>query len=226
MRMCHFRAQNGPFALNKIFLVQTIINTFIYLLTLFTVQNFKKNLKQTQSYEDAPFLGPKWSNCPNFFFGKLLISFSSTYWSLSLYKIKKKILPLDPELWACAIFGPEMPHFSKWKFFRKTCNEPCFFHSCLSTCQKSSSDINLLVKYWRLKNTEISFLTITWEPDFSQACSFCRMLINLKNFHFTRMPEKTNDHFWPFLVIFARWGFFLKNLALSHTTIYGSITLY
>ena len=216
MRMCHFRAQNGPFALNKIFLVQTIINTFIYLLTLLTVQNFKKNLQQTQSYEDAPFLGPKWSNCPNFFFGKLLISFSSTYWSLSLYKIKKKILPLDPELWACAIFGPD----------RKTCNEPCFFHSCLSTCQKSSSDINLLVKYWRLKNTEISFLTITWEPDFSQACSFCRMLINLKNFHFTRMPEKTNDHFWPFLVIFARWGFFLKNLALSHTTIYGPITLY
>ena len=41
-------------------------------------------------------------------------------------------------------------------FFRKPVNEPCFFHSCLSTCQKSKSDINLLVKYWRLKNTEIS----------------------------------------------------------------------
>ena len=41
-------------------------------------------------------------------------------------------------------------------FFRKPVNEPCFFHSCLSTCWKSQSDINLLVKYWRLKNTEIS----------------------------------------------------------------------
>ena len=58
MRMCHFRAQNGPFALNKIFLVQTIINTFIYLLTLLTVQNFKKNLQQTQSYEHVQFSGP------------------------------------------------------------------------------------------------------------------------------------------------------------------------
>ena len=43
MRMCHFRAQNGPFVLNKIFLVQTIIITFIYLLALFIVQNLKKN---------------------------------------------------------------------------------------------------------------------------------------------------------------------------------------
>ena len=32
-------------------------------------------------------------------------------------------------------------------FFRKPVNEPCFFHSCQSTCQKSKSDINLLVKY-------------------------------------------------------------------------------
>ena len=30
------------------------------------------------------------------------------------------------------------------------------FHSHLSTCQKSKWDINILVKYWRLKNTEIS----------------------------------------------------------------------
>ena len=69
MRMCHFRAQNGPFVLNKIFLVQTIIITFIYLLALFIVQNLKK------------------------------------------------ILPADPELWGCAIFGPKMAHFPKWEFF-------------------------------------------------------------------------------------------------------------
>ena len=50
MRMCYFRAQNGPFAmnkifLNKIFLVQTIIITFIYLLALSIVQNLKKFLQ-------------------------------------------------------------------------------------------------------------------------------------------------------------------------------------
>ena len=32
-------------------------------------------------------------------------------------------------------------------FIRKPVNEHCFFHSCLSTCQKSKSAINLLVKY-------------------------------------------------------------------------------
>ena len=67
-------------------------------------------------------------------------------------------------------------------FFRKPVNEPCFFHWCLSTCQKSKSDINLLVKYWQLKNTEISL-----------AKRLRRMLINHKNFHFTQIPDKTSD---------------------------------
>ena len=57
--MCHFRAQNGPFVLDKNLLAQTIIITFIYLLALFTEQNLKKFLQRTQSYEDVPFLSPK-----------------------------------------------------------------------------------------------------------------------------------------------------------------------
>ena len=87
----------------------------------------------------------KMVHCPNFFFfWKLLIPFSSTYYPLSLCKIKKKILLVDPELWGCTFFGPKMAHFTKWEFFlKKTVNVPCFFHSCLSTCQNSMSDINL-----------------------------------------------------------------------------------
>ena len=149
--MCHFWAQNGPFAMKKFSLVKTIIITFVYLSVLFIVQNLI------------------WAN-----------------------------------------------------------------YSYLSTCQKSKSNINLLMKYWK-RNTEISldkeaFLAITWESHFSQACSFCR-LMNHKNFHFTQIPDKTNDmiflkspktmflgHFWPFSVIFARWGFFPKIPALSHIT--------
>ena len=46
MRMCHLRAQNDPLVLNKKILVQTIIITFIYLLVLFIVQNFLKNLQR------------------------------------------------------------------------------------------------------------------------------------------------------------------------------------
>ena len=46
MRMRHSQPQNGSFILNKIFLVQTIIITFIYLLVLFIVQNLKKFLQR------------------------------------------------------------------------------------------------------------------------------------------------------------------------------------
>ena len=68
MTMCHFRAQNGPFVLNKFFLLQTIIITFIYLLVLFIVQNLRKFLQEIQSHEDAPFFGPKWSILPQTIF--------------------------------------------------------------------------------------------------------------------------------------------------------------
>ena len=33
----------------------------------------------------------------------------------------KKILPVDPELWGCAIFWHKMDHLPKWDFFQKTC---------------------------------------------------------------------------------------------------------
>ena len=84
-------------------------------------------------------------------------------------------------------------------------------------------------EYWNLIGRE-TFLVTTWEPDFSQACSFRRMLRNYKNFHyndliFLKIPKTMFlSHFWPFLVLFARWGFFSKNPALSRTTIYGPLT--
>ena len=53
--------------MNKIFLVQTIIITFTYLLAFFIVQNLQKFLQRIQSYKDAPFVGPKCSICPQFF---------------------------------------------------------------------------------------------------------------------------------------------------------------
>ena len=40
--MCHFETRNGTFVLNKIFLLQTIIIAFIYLLALFNSKNSKK----------------------------------------------------------------------------------------------------------------------------------------------------------------------------------------
>ena len=97
--MCHFRAQNGPFALNKIFLVQIIIITFIYLLALFTVQNLIKFLQWIQSYEDVPFLGPKWSICPKQKrFCKIINIILIYLLAPFIVQSFKKYLPADPEL--------------------------------------------------------------------------------------------------------------------------------
>ena len=89
--MCYLRAQNGPFVLNKIFLVQTIIITFIYLLALFIVQNFKKFLLVIQNYEDVPLLGPKWSICPkqNFFLENHYYHFHLSISPFHCAKLKK-----------------------------------------------------------------------------------------------------------------------------------------
>ena len=114
-----FGTKMAPFVLNKNFLVQTIVITFIYLLALFIVQNLKKFLQRIQNYDDAPFLGPKWSICSNFFFWNT-INIILIYLLAPSVKFKK-ILLADPELWGCAISGPKMAHFSKLNFFQKTC---------------------------------------------------------------------------------------------------------
>ena len=136
-------------------MVETIAITLIYLLALIIVHNFKKFFQRIQSYDDVPFLRPKWSTCSeqNFFWE--IISIILIYLlALLIVQNFKKFFPADPELWGCALFWSKMAPNDN--FFRKPLNEPCFFYSCLSTCQKSKSDTNLLVKYWWLKNTEIS----------------------------------------------------------------------
>ena len=96
----------------------------------------------------------------------------------------------------------------------------------------SKSEILTIKEYWNLIGWE-PFLAITWEPDFSQACSFCRMLMNHKNFHFTKLPDKNDDviflkspkaMFWAIFGHFCLMEIFSKNLALPHTTIYEPLT--
>ena len=132
----------------------------MYLSAPFILQNFyKKNLRvDSELWGCAPFLGSKQHVCPEqkISWYKKLLLLSSTYGPFHFAKFKRN-LTMDPELWQCTIFGPKVVHLPKINFFfRKPVNEPCFFYSCLPTCQKSKSDINLLVKYWWFKNTEIS----------------------------------------------------------------------
>ena len=49
---------------NDFFSRKTTNKIFMYLLASFILQNFKKLLELIQSYDDIPFLGPKWPICP------------------------------------------------------------------------------------------------------------------------------------------------------------------
>ena len=71
----------------------------------------------------------------------------------------KKILPADPKLRRCAIFGSKMAHFPQMWFFSENLlmSLVSFIHAYLHAKNQSQIDINLLVKYWKLKNSEISF---------------------------------------------------------------------
>ena len=92
-----------------------------------------------------------------FFFWKLLISFSSTYYSLSLCKILKRFFQLIQSYENLQFLGPKWPIFLNGHLKKKKpVNEPCFFNLSLSIFHKWKPDINLLLKYWWLKNTEIS----------------------------------------------------------------------
>ena len=130
----------------------------MYLLAPFILQNFKKILRADPELWGCAIFGPKMAHLSwtKFFWYKPLLLLSSTYWPFSLCKILKKFFQQIQSYKDVQFLGPKWLISPNENFFRKPVNEPCFFHSCLSTCQKSKSDINLLVKYWRLKNTEIS----------------------------------------------------------------------
>ena len=82
----------------------------------------KKFLGLIQSYEDVPFLGPKWPICHEQFFGGT----NHYYFHLPIgpfYCAKfSKILTADPELRRCAIFGPKMVHLPQTFFLCKIIN--------------------------------------------------------------------------------------------------------
>ena len=130
----------------------------MYLLPLSFCKILKKFLEPIQSYEMCHFRAQNDPFLLNNFFGtNHYYYFHLPIGSFHCAKFKK-ILPADPELWGCTIFGTKMVHFSKWEFFSE--NLPMslvsFIHAYLHTKNQSQIDIHLLVKYWRLKNTEIS----------------------------------------------------------------------
>ena len=130
----------------------------MYLLAPFIRQNFKKILRANLELWRCTIFGPKMGHLSwtKFFWYKLLLLLSSTNWAFQCAKFNKNSYSGSRVMRIRNFWAQNDPFLQIRIFFRKPVKEPCFFHSCLSKCQKSKSDINLLVKYWQLKNTEIS----------------------------------------------------------------------
>ena len=99
-----------------------------------------------------------WVHLPqtNFFWKKIFISFSSTYWLLSLCKISKKFFKQIQSYDNVPSWGPKWPICPNENFFIKDLLISLipFINTYLHA--KNQSQIYLLMKYWQLKNTEIS----------------------------------------------------------------------
>ena len=140
----------------------------MHLFAPFILQNFKNILRANPKLGGPKFSGPKWHICLEQFV--LVQTIIITFIYLLAFFIMQNFKKFWQRIKSCEDV-PSLGHLPQPKIFRKIINialiyllvlsrkpvnEPCFFHLCLSTCQKSKSDINLLVKYWRLNDTEIS----------------------------------------------------------------------
>ena len=90
---------------------------------------------------------------------KSLIQLLYTSCFLPLCKNFKRTFRRESRVIKMCHFWVQNSQFAPNKnFFKKSINNPCSFHPFLSTCKKSIEDVNLLMRYWRLRNTEIWLL--------------------------------------------------------------------
>ena len=62
-------------------------------------------------------------------------------------------------------------------------------------------------------------MAITWEPDFSQACSIRRVLMHHNNFHFISFSDKTSYKIFPIEI------FLKKSRSVTHNPIWAPNTM-
>ena len=118
--MHHFWAQNGSFAplpKKKEWFCTNHYYYFCLPIGTFHCAKFKKILTADPELWQCTIFGPKMVHLPPiFFFGKLLISFWSTYQPLSLCKILKNSTSRS-RVMRIHNFWAKMAYFPKWEFF-------------------------------------------------------------------------------------------------------------
>ena len=174
--MCHFWVQNAPFALNKKSFVKIIRIISICILAPFSVQNFKKILRVDPELWGWVIFGSRLVHLPQTrtFLGKVINTISIYLLKPFIVQSFKRFLQWiksyeDVPFWTQN--GPICP--KEVFFFRQTLLMSFMPMYIPKTKFKNQSinDILTIKEYWNLIGWE-SFLAITWESCFSQACSF------------------------------------------------------
>ena len=151
----------------KFFLEKQLKDFHVPINPFHSAKFLKKFLEPIQSYEDVPFLGPKWYICPEqfFFLVQNIITFIYLL-ALFIVRILKKNLTADLELWGCTIFGPKMVHLPHIFLEKNTYH----FHLPIGPfhCAKfkkkflqriqSHEDVPFLVPKWSIFPKQIFFL--------------------------------------------------------------------
>ena len=101
-----------------------------------------------------------------------------------------------------------------------------YLHFKNKVSYQSINEILTIKEYWNLIGWEPFLAIITWEPDFSQVCSFCRMLKDHKNVRFTTTPDKAKGLiflkspkkfvFWPFFLTFLTSLFSITSSSVTY----------
>ena len=136
LSMSPFHNQNDQFVFNNFFLYKPLVllSSTYQLFSLCKI--FKKFLLLIWSYEDPPFLDPKWSICPKKKFEKKNIIFIYLLASFIVQNLKQFLQQIQSYEDA-PFLDPKWPICPNQNFFRRPVKKPCSFNSCLNAKNQS-----------------------------------------------------------------------------------------
>ena len=128
---------------------------------------------------------------------KSLILFSSTFWQISFCQIFFFFYNKPRVVRMCHFWTQNGQICSNQNISENLLINFLFFMTIyipkMKVSYQSIDEILMIKEYWNLIDREPFFAIITWEPYFSQVCSFSKILKNHTNFRFTTIPDKTKD---------------------------------
>ena len=128
---------------------------------------------------------------------KSLILFSSTFWKISFCQIFFFFYNKPRVVRMCHFWTQNGPICPNQNISENLLINFLFFMTIyipkMKVSYQSIDEILMIKEYWNLIDREPFLAIITWEPYFSQVCSFPKILKNHTNFRFTTIPDKTKD---------------------------------